>query len=112
MRRRLLDLLACPSCLSFPLELVVEKEEEDEGLPEVPEEPICEKWCAFTGSNPSDPNYCVKCMSLEIVTGTLICGNCGSKFNIEAGVPRMLRAEDLSKSKNMSSLDKSRCADA
>lgn len=99
MRRRLLDLLACPSCLSFPLGLLVEREEEEEGLSEAPENPICEKWCAFIGSSPSDPNHCVKCMGLEIVSGTLICKDCGSKFSIESGVPRMLRTEDLSKVK-------------
>ncbi|MEM2542322.1 MAG: Trm112 family protein [Candidatus Korarchaeum sp.] len=99
MRRRLLDLLACPSCLSFPLELIVEREEEEEGLPAVPERPICERWCAFIGSNPSNPHDCVKCMRLEIVTGKLGCKGCGSEFAIEAGVPRMLRAEDLSKVK-------------
>lgn len=91
MRRRLLDLLACPSCLSFPLGLVIEREEE-EGFSGVPEKPLCEKWCAFTGSNPSDPNYCAKCMGLEVISGTLICKDCGSKFSIESGVPRMLRA--------------------
>lgn len=91
MKRRLLDLLACPSCLSFPLELSVESEEKDEGIPSMPEKPICEKWCAFTESSPSDPSKCVECMKLEILAGTLTCKNCGSKFMIEAGVPRMLK---------------------
>lgn len=91
MKRRLLDLLACPSCLSFPLELSVEKEEEEGGLPSTPERPICEKWCAFIGSSPSDPSNCVQCMKLEVIVGTLTCENCGSKFSIEAGVPRMLK---------------------
>lgn len=95
MKRRLLDLLACPSCLSFPLELIVEREVEEEGLPERPDRPICEKWCALIGSQPSSSSDCVRCMSLEVLSGTLLCRNCGSRFAIEAGVPRMLRVEEM-----------------
>ncbi len=95
MRRRLLDLLACPECHHFPLKLVVEREESVEGLPSKPEKPLCEKWCAFSGGEPSDPSLCMECMSKEVVTGKLICENCGAEYPIEAGVPRMLRPEEL-----------------
>ena len=93
MRRRLLDLLACPSCHHFPLKLIVEVEEEVEGLPSIPSKPLCERWCAYTESEPKDPALCFECMKKEIVSGKLICENCRAEYVIEAGVPRMLRPE-------------------
>ncbi len=95
MRRRLLDLLACPECHHFPLKLEVYQEERVDGLPSVPEKPLCEKWCAFVGGEPGDPSLCVECMSLEVLSGKLICEKCGAEYRIEAGVPRMLRPGDL-----------------
>ncbi|MCD6348171.1 MAG: Trm112 family protein [Candidatus Korarchaeota archaeon] len=91
MKRRLLDLLACPSCLNFPLKLIVEYEDEVDGLPSKPERPLCEKWCAFMESEPSDPALCVECMKKDVLSGKLVCEKCGAEYFIEAGVPRMLR---------------------
>ncbi len=94
MKRRLLDLLACPSCLSFPLELIVENEIREGGLPVTPERPLCERWCAFISSQPEDPDNCIKCMELEVMSGKLYCRSCGAEYRIEGGVPRMLRPDD------------------
>jgi uncharacterized protein YbaR (Trm112 family) len=94
LKRRLLDLLACPSCLSFPLELIVEDERKENGLSTIPERPLCEIWCAFIGSRPEDPSNCVKCMELEVISGKLSCKNCGAEYKIEEGVPRMLRPDE------------------
>jgi len=94
LKRRLLDLLACPSCLSFPLELTVENEREESGLPIMPERPLCERWCSFISSQPGDPDNCIKCMKLEVMSGKLSCKSCGAEYRIEDGVPRMLRPDD------------------
>ncbi len=90
MRRRLLDLLACPVCHHFPLKLMVEAEEEGHGLPKEPDKPLCERWCAYIEDEPKDPRNCAECMRVDIVSGKLICEGCGAEYRIEAGVPRML----------------------
>ncbi len=91
MRRRLLDFLACPNCKHFPLKLEVFHEEVVDEFIERPEKPLCERWCAYTQSKPSNPDLCVECMRLEVMSGELICEKCGAKYKIEAGVPRMVK---------------------
>ncbi len=95
MRRRLLDLLACPNCKHSPLKLEVAHEERVNETIERPEKPLCEKWCSYVGGEPSDPDLCVECMSLEVMAGELVCEKCGARYKIEAGIPRMIKPGEL-----------------
>ena len=91
MKYRLMDVLACPMCKRFPLELLVLSEQELEV--EAPEGFRCELYCglqrAFLKELASEPD-CRACFKREVVEGVLYCPGCGRWYPIIDEIPRLL----------------------
>ena len=92
MKYRLLNILACPICKSFPLELYVFKVREIDRNVEDVNKVLCELYCGYRKMYVKDlkDRPCAECMKKEIVTGLLYCSRCGRWYPIEDGIPRML----------------------
>ncbi|PNV81377.1 MAG: hypothetical protein C0179_02985 [Fervidicoccus sp.] len=92
MKYRLMDVLACPMCKSFPLELIIiEKEQRDRELPSQP--PLCEIYCSYTQKylkEMEEKPPCEECFKYEIKTAVLYCKNCGRWYPVINGIPHML----------------------
>ncbi len=101
MKYRLLDLLACPICKHFPLELLVFKENRYEPPKELPAR-LCEEYCGWLKKRVSEGRGdCRECFTHEVDEGLLICTRCGRWYPIIEEIPHMLpddlrnREEDL-----------------
>ncbi|MGC9104927.1 MAG: Trm112 family protein [Thermoprotei archaeon] len=111
MKYRLMDLLACPICKTFPLTLYVLSERTVQRSPPDQRRPICELYCGYkrvkTSELTSPP--CDECYKQEIVEGVLYCPNCKRWYPIINEIPRMLpdklrkKEEDLAFLKRVSS---------
>ncbi len=89
MKYRLLDILACPMCKSFPLTLIVFDDRKIQ-----PPEKIrkCELYCGFHRAfvKDLDVTECNECYSREVGNGLLECQSCGRWYPIVDDIPRML----------------------
>ena len=104
MKRRFMDLAACPMCKHFPLELyIVEEKEYPEREPQIKEllekhnPPLCEIYCYMQNlpigkkiEEITEKTPCDKCLSIEVVTGAMYCSSCGRWYPIIEEIPRML----------------------
>lgn len=93
MKYRLLDLLACPMCRNFPLELVVIEERRGQRKELGRPKPLCELWCSLLRKDLSRERVetpCEDCLGLEISTAVLICRKCGRWYPVIDEIPRML----------------------
>jgi SAM-dependent methyltransferase len=87
LRHRLLDLLACPECGRFPLELTA-LETESDPRPDV-KGTRCSAWCAFQQEEATRrPRPCAECYGVEITQGILHCNGCSGEYPIIDGIPR------------------------
>jgi SAM-dependent methyltransferase len=86
-----MDLLACPSCHAFPLELS-ELERENGPVPKAPvQSPRCALFCSLKGAPVSELEEkppCVECYSREIAQGILHCASCHQEWAVIDGIPR------------------------
>ncbi|AWR97319.1 Trm112 family protein [Acidianus sulfidivorans JP7] len=91
MKYRLMDLLACPICKHFPLQLTVIKSRKVERSTDE-KKPLCELYCAYKNSNIKDIQNppCDECITYEIEEGVLYCPSCGRWYPIIDDIPRML----------------------
>lgn len=92
MKYRLMDLLACPICKHFPLELHVFETRRIEPLEDLKTR-RCELYCGYRGSlieELSGEPPCDECWGVEIVNGILFCEGCGRWYPIIDEIPRML----------------------
>ena len=92
MKYRLMDLLACPICKHFPLELHVF---ETRRITEELRTQKCELYCGYLsrwleemmlGEKPP----CEECWRIEIVNGIIFCESCGRWYPIIDEIPRLL----------------------
>ncbi len=92
MKYRLMDVLACPECKAFPLELIVLSERELKDV-EAPEGFKCSEYCGLERKPlkelSSEPD-CRACFAREVVEGILYCRSCGRWYPIIDEIPRML----------------------
>ncbi len=90
MRYRLLDVLACPMCRSFPLRLVVFRQRGQE--PKGSESPACELYCGLLGKPVSELRGapCSECMKVTVEEGALYCEKCGRWYPIIDEIPELL----------------------
>ncbi|RLG00249.1 MAG: Trm112 family protein [Thaumarchaeota archaeon] len=89
MKYRLMDLLACPICKNFPLELIVFSEGPIKGKFSWSR---CEEYCGFEGKRIEEITEfkCDDCFKREIKEGILICNKCGRWYPIIDEIPHML----------------------
>lgn len=85
MKYRLLDLLSCPDCGKFPLNLESFKKE-NVLFAERIDDIRCAEFCMF--EKDGDKKDCNVCYSNEIIDGVLICPECDKCYAIINGVPR------------------------
>jgi len=92
MKYRLMDLLACPMCKTFPLKLTIFEEYSIEPPHKIMK---CELFCAYHGNfiKELENTNCHECYSKEIQYGILECPSCGRWYPIEEDIPRMLPDE-------------------
>ncbi len=92
MKFRLMDILACPMCRSFPLKLKVFDSRRIEPPPSIRK---CELYCAYHGKYVSQLSEtdCQACYQIEISEGVLRCGGCSRWYPITSDIPRMLPDE-------------------
>lgn len=93
MKYRLMDLLACPMCRHFPLELhiISKKEYPSRKLPSEP--PLCELYCAYQNKyikELSSRPPCEECIKWEVEEGAIYCPSCGRWYPIIDSIPHML----------------------
>ena len=91
MRHALLNLIACPMCKHFPLELHVFETREDAKKFSI-SKPFCDFYCGYLKEKISDLEKeppCEECMRKEIMHGILYCPNCGRWYPIINGIPLM-----------------------
>jgi len=110
MKYRLLDLLACPICKTFPLELYVIEEKTYDRRMEFDKIPYCEEYCGFlrVSIKEVDNTPCEECFKKEVVTGALYCVKCGRWYPIIDEIPRMLPDDLRDKRAELEFLEKHR----
>jgi len=103
MRYRLMDILLCPVCRNYPLELHVFEEHESKPAEEPKE--TCEVYCSYKNIKPSDVERksllesCRSCLNVKIKWGMIVCRKCGRWFPISDEIPVML-PDELRKAKD------------
>ena len=88
----MMDVLACPICKTFPLELIVLSERTLEGV-EAPEGFRCEEYCGFERKPVRELGHeprCRECFAHEVEEGVLFCPGCGRWYPIIDEIPRLL----------------------
>ncbi|MEM0363128.1 MAG: Trm112 family protein [Sulfolobaceae archaeon] len=94
MKYRLMDLLACPICKNFPLELhIFSRKEVNRTLSSEDTKPLCEIYCVYKSSYIKDLKEtppCEECIRYEIIDGLLFCKSCNRWYPIIDEIPRML----------------------
>ena len=114
MKYRFMNIVACPSCRHFPLELyVVEEKGYPSRLPQIEELlrsvrlPLCDLYCyrllTPVGRRIDEgvATPCDKCLMFEVAVGVIYCPNCGRWYPIIDEIPRLLpddlrrKSEDL-----------------
>ncbi len=91
MRYALLNLLACPMCKHFPLELhVFEKVSIDRKFNI--DKPFCDYYCGYLRvfiKDLKDKPPCDECIKTDVKAGVLVCPKCGRWYPIIDGIPLM-----------------------
>ncbi len=97
MKYRLLDILACPICKTFPLKLIVFKVEESNKFSRKVEKVECELYCGLKENYISKLSLtledCEACSRKSVVDGLLICEKCKRWYPIVEEIPQMLPDE-------------------
>lgn len=105
LKYRLMDILACPICKNFPLQLYVFHENKYAYNMGFNKKILCEEYCGLNAKFIKDLNAqsvdCKSCLEREVDEGLLFCNKCGRWYPIIEEIPHMLpddlrnRNEDL-----------------
>lgn len=94
LKYKLMNILACPICKTFPLQLIV-YDETNTGSSIVVVNP-CDEYCGYNKKKMADLKSeginldCKSCLQIRIVEGILICQNCNRWYPIINEIPHML----------------------
>ena len=105
MKYRLMDLLACPICKNFPLDLIVFEENPLSGKFKWSR---CEEYCGLVRKKIEEIEEfkCEKCYKREVREGILICNKCNRWYPIIDEIPHMLPDELRDKDEDLAFLKK------
>lgn len=92
MRFGLLDVLCCPECRKFPLELTV-SEVGEFAYPAPVTAATCTLYCGKRGMPVNGSDRCDGCVSRDVERGFLFCDSCGRFYFIVDGIARMISEE-------------------
>ena len=88
----MLNLLACPMCKHFPLELHVFESAKDSKKYEI-SVPFCDYYCGYLkkyiNELGDEKPPCDECITNDIKAGILVCPGCGRWYPIINGIPLM-----------------------
>jgi len=95
LKYRLMDLLACPICKTFPLQLIVFNQHNTESSNAINS---CDEYCSYNDRKIDDQKSedvldCKGCLQINIVEGILICKGCYRWYPIIEEIPHMLPDE-------------------
>ncbi|BCS92202.1 Trm112 family protein [Metallosphaera javensis (ex Sakai et al. 2022)] len=92
MKYRLMDILACPMCKHFHLDLYVFQEKDYPKREPNGQPPLCEIYCAYKNADVKslESPPCGECIKKEVVEGLLVCPSCNRWYPIIDEIPRML----------------------
>lgn len=103
MKYRLLDLLACPICKTFPLPYYVFQENDYPSRKLSEPIPYCREYCGlnveYVAKLPKAKLICPECIKKEVAEGLLKCPKCGRWYPIIDEIPHML-PDDLREEKD------------
>jgi uncharacterized protein YbaR (Trm112 family) len=102
VKYRLLDLLACPICKTFPLPYYVFQENDYPSRKLSESVPYCREYCGlnveYVAKLAKEKLICPECIKKEVSEGLLKCPNCGRWYPIIDEIPHML-PDDLREEK-------------
>jgi len=107
VKYRLMDLLACPICKNFPLDLIVFEERPLSGKFKWSR---CEEYCGLVRKKIEEIEEfkCEECFKKEVKEGILICNKCNRWYPIIDDIPHMLPDELRDKDEDLAFLKKYR----
>ncbi|MCR6623175.1 MAG: Trm112 family protein [archaeon YNP-LCB-024-027] len=110
MKYRLMDILACPICKNFPLQLYVFHENKYEYNVDLGRKVLCEEYCGLNAKFLRDLDSgsidCKACLMREVDEGVLFCSKCGRWYPIIEEIPHMLPDDLRDKNSDLSFLKK------
>ncbi len=92
MKYKLVDILACPECKNYPLELHVKEISKIANKSESGTKPECELFCSYLNKEIKSLTNapCAECNTIEIKGGYFICNKCNRWYPIVDGIPELL----------------------
>jgi len=92
MKYKLVDILACPECKNYPLELHVKESTEPNDSNNSLKKPECELFCSYLNREVKDIGEapCDRCGSIKIKEGYLVCNKCNRWYPIIDDIPELL----------------------
>ncbi len=92
MKYKLVDILACPECKNYPLELHVEEASNIKNKMQSNTKPECELFCSYLNKDVKSLNGapCAECNSIDIKKGYFVCNKCNRWYPILDGIPELL----------------------
>ncbi|MEM2136831.1 MAG: Trm112 family protein [Candidatus Methanomethylicia archaeon] len=110
LKFRLMDILACPICKNFPLQLYVFHENKYTYKIDLDRKVLCEEYCGLNSSFTKDFDTskldCRSCLEREVDEGLLFCSKCGRWYPIIEEIPHMLPDELRDKKSDLNFLRK------
>ncbi|MDG6927155.1 MAG: Trm112 family protein [Nitrososphaerota archaeon] len=92
MKYKLVDILACPECKNYPLELHVKEVTGPSNKGGSSAKPECELFCSYLNKEVKSLSNapCDECNSVKIKEGYFVCSKCNRWYPIVDDIPELL----------------------